>query len=191
MQHSNPETAARELQAMSERLEDYLLGNDLYKTISVHAPNGEHLIKMTLGGMLERIAELEAQGGATEVASQAREAIARGQRMMGDHYFEMLGREAKSYTDSWNWFLQNCWEGEARCRADYPLEVDTRLRLERLFEAGGERPELADSRQRVRSLDERLRAIWQPEDQPISRDAAPYPREQVWWLYGRPQPQEA
>jgi hypothetical protein len=102
----------------------------------------------------------------------------------------MLGREAKSYTDSWNWFLQNCWEGDERCRLDYPQEVDLRLRLERLLAEGAGRPEMEDSRQRIRVLDERLRRIWSVADEPLTGSPERYPREQYWWLYGNPTPQQ-
>ncbi len=190
MRRQNPETTRHELTAIAAHLEDYLLGNDLYKTITVTTPTGEYLIKMTLGGMVERMDELEAQGGASDAVRQAREALERVKRMMPDRYYERLAREAKSYADSWNWFLQNCWEGEARCRADYGQEVETRLRLERLFEEGGEHADLAASRQRVRSLDQRLRDIWQEGSQPLIGDSSRYPREQYWWLYGSPRPQE-
>jgi hypothetical protein len=190
MRRQNPETTRHELTAIAAHLEDYLLGNDLYKTITVTTPTGEYLIKMTLGGMVERMDELEAQGGASDAVRQAREALERVKRMMPDRYYERLAREAKSYADSWNWFLQNCWEGEARCRADYAQEVETRLRLERLFEEGGEHADLAASRQRVRSLDQRLRDIWQEGNQPLIGDSSRYPREQYWWLYGSPRPRE-
>ncbi len=189
MRRHNPETTRHELAAMVRHLEDYLLDNDLYKTITVTTPTGDHLIKMTLGGLLERMDEAETQG-ASDAAREAREALERVKRMMPDRYYERLAREAKSYADSWNWFLQNCWEGEARCRADYAQEVDTRLRLERLFEEGGEHTDLAAARQRIRSLDQRLRDIWQESGTPLLGDTSRYPREQYWWLYGRPQPRE-
>lgn len=184
--HQSQETIAQELTAMTSHLSDYLLGDRLYKTISVHGTGGERLIKMTLGGMLERIAEL----GSTPESRAATAALEQAQRTMPDRFFEMLGREAKSYTDSWNWFLQNCWEGDAKCRSDYAQEVGIRLRLERLLEYGGEHAALADSRQRLRSLDQRLQAIWASGEGPLVGEAASYPQERYWWLYGEPQPQE-
>lgn len=181
--------AVHELEAMTQHLEDYLLGDRLYKTITAHESGGDHLIKMTLGGMLERIAESE--GPAPDSARAARDALALAQRTMPDRFFAMLGREAKSYTDSWNWFLQNCWEGDARCRSDYGQEVGIRLRLERLLDYGGSHAELSDSRLRLQKLDERLRAIWEPSSTPRQGNASDYPQERYWWLYGQPHPQEA
>ncbi len=181
---------AYELDAMSRKLEDYLLGDDLYKTITVTAPSGDRLIKMTIGGMLERIDELAEQDETHPAIQRANEALERARSVQTNRYYGMLGREAKSYTDSWNWFLQNCWEGEGRCRADYPLEVPLRLRVERLLEEGGDRPELVDTRNRIRSLDRQLREIWEEQDEPVVQNGSRYPRERYWWLYGRPNPQK-
>jgi hypothetical protein len=177
-----------ELRAMSQKLEDYLLGNDLYKTITVHTPGGERLIKMTIGGMLERLDTLKRHNESSTVIQEADETLARAERTYPEPFYSKLAREAKSYTDSWNWFLQNCWEGESRCATDYALEVPLRLRIERLLDAAGEHPELADTRRRVRDLDRRLRAIWQPSDQAVIDESDAYPREHYWWLFGRPQP---
>lgn len=183
------ESAARELRAMGAALEDYLLDESLFKTIGVPAERGDTLIKMTLGAMLERIAALDEQGSAPDVVADARAALDHARSMMGDRYFARLAREAKSYTDSWNWFLQNCWEGAASCAADYPTEVAARLRLARLLDEGEGRPELAEQRQRIQALDERLRAIWEPAPHALLvGDESRYPRERYWWLYGRPAP---
>jgi hypothetical protein len=187
--HQNTDTAVHELTAMSEALQDYLLDDRLFKTITVSSPAGDRLIKMTIGGMLERLEELESQGAASQAVAQAREALERAKRSQPDRFYERLGREAKSYADSWNWFLQNCWEGAARCRSDYAQEVPIRLRLEQILAESGEHQELAESRRRVRTLDERLRSIWEEEDEPLLGNRDRFPRDPYWWLYGRPQPQ--
>ncbi len=183
-------SSTHELESMSDKLEDYLLDEELYKTITVHAPEGEHLIKMTIGGMLERLEELRAHDASNPVIVLAEGALERAQTVMPDRYFAKLAREAKSYTDSWNWFLQNCWEGDGRCRSDYAQEVPLRLRVARLLDSAGERPELADTRARVRSLDHQLEEIWEESDEPVLAGATAerYPVDRYWWLYGRPAP---
>lgn len=180
-----------ELSAMAQHLQDYLLGDRLFKTITVPGEPSDQLIKMTLGGMLERLSEVRRHGGAEaeRVAQATEEALQLARRAMPDQFFHMLGREAKSYTDSWQWFLQNCWEGDGRCTSDYAQEVGIRLRLARLLDHGGDHPELAASRQRLDTLDQRLRAIWQPADSPLRQDGDFSP-DRHWWLYGRPVPQE-
>ena len=44
---------------MSEHLQDYLLDERLYKTITVPSESGDRLIKMTIGAMLERLGQSE------------------------------------------------------------------------------------------------------------------------------------
>ncbi|MGB0384375.1 MAG: hypothetical protein ACPGWR_06080 [Ardenticatenaceae bacterium] len=183
----------QELEAMTEHLQDYVLGGRLFKTITVFGAN-PHLIKMTLGGMLERMAELKtlekdvSDSKVAEVVRQAEEALKREQRSQPNRFFKLLAREAKSYTDSWKWFLQNCWEGDARCASDYAQEVGIRLRLQRLLSYGGQHAELAESRQRIGSLDERLRTIWQEAEHPIIGDKKHFSPKEYWWLYGQPRP---
>lgn len=174
---------------MRHHLQDYLLDDRLFKTISVQAPSGDWLIKMTLGGMLERMEELSERGDAGAQVQEAREALERAKRMMSEQYYTMLAREAKSYLDSWNWFLQNCWEGEPRCKADYPQEVAIRLRLAQIMEEAGGHDALAESHQRLQQLDERLQEIWQPGPFCMAQGNERYPREGYWWLYGHPEPQ--
>ncbi|MBA3532862.1 MAG: hypothetical protein H0T73_13130 [Ardenticatenales bacterium] len=187
--HDATARLAQEVEAMSQQLQEYLLDERLFKTISVQTPQGDWLIKMTLGGMLERLNTLETQSVAPEIVHQARETLSQSKSMMAEQYYQKLGREAKSYTDSWNWFLQNCWEGEGRCRADYPQEVAIRLRLEQLLQEGESHAALADSRQRLQTLDERLRTIWEDGEAISPGGTEHYPKGQYWWLYGRPQPQ--
>jgi hypothetical protein len=192
--HHASEAIAYEIKAMIAELQDYLLDNRLFKTVTVSSPSGDQLIKMTIGGLLERMEALQAQeanGDVEDLLAEARSALERARQSLPERYYEKLAREAKSYTDSWNWFLQNCWEGERRCRSDYPQEVPIRVRLEHLLEEGQNRPELADSRQRVRKLDEQLREIWEEGDTPLHGSSDHYPRDRYWWLYGRPAPREA
>jgi ElaB/YqjD/DUF883 family membrane-anchored ribosome-binding protein len=192
--HHTSEAIAYEIKAMIAELQDYLLDDRLFKTVTVSSPSGDQLIKMTIGGLLERMEALQAQeanGDVDDLRAEARAALDRARQSLPERYYEKLGREAKSYTDSWNWFLQNCWEGERRCRSDYTQEVPIRVRLEHLLQEGQNRPELADSRQRIRKLDEQLREIWEEEDAPLHGNSDRYPRDQYWWLYGRPAPQAA
>lgn len=183
------EQQARELQTMTEELENYLLDDRLFRTITVAGKQGDYLTKMTLGGMLERIADLQRAEHAPEVVEAAQGALERAQRVMGEAYDLMLAREAKSYADSWRWFLQSCEESPEECGRDYAQEVPLRLRLERLLEAGRDRPALDEARRESARLDQRLREIWQRGDAPLLESE--FPREQVWWLFGRPAASEA
>lgn len=178
------------LSSMVNRLQDYLEDDRLFKTITVYTPEGERLLKMTIGTILQRLEELRErpldQEQADELAELEHE-FERVRQRNRDLYFKKLGRELKSYVDSWRWFLQNCWDGDQKCVADYPLEVATRLRIESLLEEGAHHPALAEGRRRVEELDARLHANWQPGEFILPEElASRYPRDRYWWLYGRP-----
>lgn len=179
----------QEIEAMIQNLENYVLDQTLFKTITVFGSSSTYLIKMTLGSMLERIAELEREGESKprlQLIHQAKNALNREESRQRTGFAMLLAREAKSYTDSWTWFLQNCWEEDNNCAADYAQEVGIRLRLEYLLQYGADYAELADSRKRVHLLDQRLRSIWKEDSTPIIGSPANFPPDTYWWLYGRP-----
>lgn len=185
------ETKIAILERMVARLDDYLDDTTLFKTITVYTPAGERLAKLTIGALLEHFDALQAREDLTDTQRQRLTELSRTagriKKERADAYYQRLARELTSYTDSWRWFLQTCEDGNRRCVTDYPDEVAIRLRIARLLEEAGDRPEVDAQRTRVRRLDERLRAIWEPGDF-VLRDASPasYPRDEYWWLYGRP-----
>lgn len=168
----------QELRAMTDQLQDYVLDGELYKTITVKGEQGESLIKMTIGGMLDRIATLEATGEATEVVAAAREALAREQRSQPQNFGALVAREAKSNADSWAWYLQRVSEGEEQSIRDYPQERAIRTRLERLLELGSNDPALQNSKSRAAALDEQLKSMWKATDGSA--------RNGYWWEQGNP-----
>lgn len=167
-----------ELRAMTANLQDYVIDGDLYKTITVKGDHGESLIKMTVGGMLERIAELTESGAATDVVTSAQEALAREQRSQPDNFWALVAREAKSYADSWQWYLQRLEEGDEQSLRDFKSEAGTRTRLERLLNLDEEQPTLNEARRRTAALDERLKAMWIDSGTGSGTD--------FWWLHGMP-----
>lgn len=185
------ETKLAVLERMVDRLDDYLDDEQLYKTITVYPPDGERLVKLTIGAMLDHVDELRHEHDLTAAQrkrlTELTQTIGRIKQQRDDAYYRKLEREVKSYTDSWRWFLQTCEDGERRCVTEYPDEVKTRLRIERLLEEAGDRPEVAEQRRRVEQLDHRLRKIWSSGDF-VLRDepAEAYPPDEYWWLYGRP-----
>ena len=114
------EVLIQELDAMIQNLEDYVLDQNLFKTITVFGSKSNRLIKMTLGSVLERIHELERAGENNErlqLIHRAKSALSREEVRQPQAFVALLARETKSYTDSWAWFLQNCWEEDADCAA--------------------------------------------------------------------------
>jgi len=59
MSHESPATALAILESMVNRLEEYLEDERLFKTITAYTPAGEQLVKLTIGAVLDRLAELE------------------------------------------------------------------------------------------------------------------------------------
>ncbi len=191
MSRESPAIALAILESMVNRLEEYLEDERLFKTITAYTPAGEELVKLTIGAILERLAELEQR---TDLSEQERqklaelvERVAEIKRHRPEAFYRKLAREVNSYADSWQWFLQSCEEGDRRCVQDYPFEVTTRLRIQRLLDEGEGRPELEAARRRVAELDRRLRRIWKPGSF-VLRGQSPeqYPEERYWWLYGQP-----
>ena len=172
----------QELQAMTDHLQDYVLDGELYKTVTVKGEQGESLIKMTIGGMLDRIAALEASGNASEMVAAAREALAREQRSQPQGFATLVAREAKSNADSWSWYLQRVTEGEEQSIRDYPQERGIRTRLERLLELGGTDVALQATKSRTATLDNQLKEVWQ--------EGAGGARNGYWWENGTPQLRE-
>ncbi len=187
-----PEQAASlsTLEQMVDRLEEYLDDERLFKTITVHTPSGERLVKLTLGAVLDRLGGLTRRARSPEerrrlaaLAEQLEHLKAR----RPEAYYHKLARELKSYVDSWRWFIQSCEEGDRRCAQDYPFEVTTRLRIQRLLDEGAGHPEVEALRRPVDELDRRLRARWQPGPFVLKGEPSDqYPPERYWWLYGRP-----
>lgn len=178
------------LESMVEHLDDYLDGDRLFKTITAYPPDGERLVKLTIGAMLELTDELQAHSltaAQEEQLTELEQHAGRIRRQRSGAYYDKVAHELKSYADSWRWFLQSCEDGDRRCVTEYPNEVATRLRIERLLDEAGDRQEVADQRRRVEQLDQRLRNIWSPGEFVLrNAPADAYPRDTYWWLYGRP-----
>lgn len=178
------------LASMVEHLDDYLDDDRLFKTITAYPADGERLVKLTVGAMLDLTDELHSRdltATQEEKLTELEQHAGRVRQQRSGAYYDKVAHELKSYADSWRWFLQSCEDGDRRCVTEYPDEVTTRLRIERLLNEAGDRQEVADQRRRIEKLDQRLRNIWSPGEF-VLRDAPAeaYPRDAYWWLYGRP-----
>lgn len=181
------------VQAMAHELEDYLMGDALYRQLVVHTTVGDRLPKMSLGAFLETLETLEwAQKAGRLTAEQrqplteARKSLEGVRRRFPTAYRGKLSRELKSNLDSWNWFLQECRENPRRCHEEYPFEVRIRNRIATLVDAlGKEIP--ADLASRLERLDDALRRLIVPGRFVLAEELQTrYPRDRYWWLYGQP-----
>lgn len=184
----NPSTDLAVLDEMVSELEEYIVKEELYRTIIVHAPGGEVRVQMTGGDLLTRLLRLEGerqrltpeqQRRLDELKAQAETTI----YSLKTRFNTRLLREAKARLDSMKWFLDEVGEDRQRARANYPYEIRNRQRVEEIVKRfGADLP--TEVREQLQSVDHRLRLltqgstfIWDPLLQGIFTQS-PY-----WYLY--------
>ena len=152
------------LEAFAAELEEYIIKDELYRTVRVHVPAGDQMIQMSGGDLLTRIFRLSAERDRLTPEQQARFDAARGAAektiySLRTRFHQRLQREVKARLDSLNWFLDECSSDPARCRGEYPFEIRNRQRIDAI----------------VSELGTDLRARTQDPDQP-DRRAHPHDR---------------
>lgn len=187
----DPKVDLQIAEAMSAELEEYLLKNDLYRTIIVRIPGHDQNLQMTGGDLLTRLHRLQSARDQLEptwqerldrVDQQARATI----YSLRTRFHDRLQRELKARLDSLKWFLDDCSSEPARCRAEFPFEMRNRQRIEEILkELGADAP--ADLASAVRGIDQRIRLITHATD--FTWDAklqTAFPRSPYWYLYVSP-----
>jgi len=180
-------------QAMADAMEDYLLGERLFRQLIVPTPLGTRQPKMTIGGFLDLYRRLQAE--VHELSAEEREQLRRiwetfrtMRRRYAARYANKLRRELRSNLDSWRWFLQDCAANPERCREEYPREARIRARIDLLLsEAYSQGVDVSNELDRLSELDARLRRFWR-KGEFIWRgeDPSQHPPEREWYLYGGP-----
>lgn len=177
--------------AMTDELEEYIIQDDLYRTVFSPTPRGDEKLAMTGGDLLTRLYRLQGErerltpGQQQEldaVQSQADAVI----YSLKSRFNERLLRELGARLDSLRWFLDECSEDSQRCRANYPYEIRNRQRIEEILKRiGDDLPD--DAKSRLRDTDRRLEQssvahpfIWDTRLEPI------FPADQYWYLYRLP-----
>ena len=182
-----------ELERMVERLGDYLLGDEMYLSIGGGAFRGSSAPQMTIGALLlrrRRLAQLRAKLKRAD-GKRLHAALAEHndlQREWTLHYEQKLQREVPSRLRVMAGFLRECSEDPRDCAAAYPIEALRRSIVAEILlamkEFGYQTSEVIAS---VRSADQALRRLLQAGEFIWSPLLAPvYPRDDFWWLYGRP-----
>ncbi|HEY54230.1 MAG TPA: hypothetical protein G4N94_12330 [Caldilineae bacterium] len=133
---SPPALAAEliEAEAMAAELDDYLLGDRLFRQIVVETPAGTRRPKMTLGCLWERIQHLQ---NAADLGPQDRKRLAAVQeawdtarRLYPDQFKRKLRRELDSYLKNWRYYLEQRASDPDRWEADLQAELRNRRRVE-------------------------------------------------------------
>jgi len=187
----DPATDLQIAEAMTRELEEYIIKTDLYRTLFVRIAGGDPSLQMTGGDLLTRLHRLQSvraqltpdlQARVDSVDQEARRII----YSLRTRFHERLQREMKARLDSLKWFLDDCGQEIARCRAEFPFEIRNRQRIEEIVkEVGSDLAE--DLRATLRTIDQRIRTlthggefVWDEQLQ------AAFPRNPYWYLYVSP-----
>ena len=187
----NPVVDLEIAEAEVAELEDYIISDELYRTVIVRGASGDENIRMTGGDMLARLHRLQGEREILTAEQQAR--LDAAQRKADTtiysyktRFHERLYREVKARLDSLRWFLTECSDDPRRCRTEFPFEMRNRQRIEEILKQVGDSlpQDLAES---LRGVDRRIRMIaqgsefiWDPRVKHI------YPPDRYWFLYVRP-----
>ncbi len=179
------------LEAMTAELEEYIIKDELYRTVRVHLPSGDQMIQMSGGDLLTRIFRLAAERDRLTPEQQARFDAARSSAektiySLRTRFHQRLQREVKARLDSLNWFLDECAGEPSRCRGEYPFEIRNRQRIDAILaELGTDlAPEL---KSQINRIDDRIRMMVRPGNFAWDQRLEPvFPRTRFWYLYVSP-----
>lgn len=179
------------LEAFVAELENYIVNDELYRTVRVHLPTGDQMMQMSGGDLLTRIFRLNAERDRLTPEQQARFDAARSAAektiySLRTRFHQRLQREIKARLDSLNWFLDECAGEPARCRGEYPFEIRNRQRIDAILaELGNDLP--SELKSQINRIDERIRMMVKPGS--FAWDArleGVFPRTRFWYLYVTP-----
>ena len=187
----NPAVDLAVLAAENDELQDYIVGNDLYRTVHVRTPEGDQTVQMSGGDVLTRIFRLAGEAARLTPDQQRRFTTMRTAAeqtiySLRTRFHALLNREVKARLDALNWFLDDASADPKRARSEYPFEIRNRQRVEVILrELGSDLlPELKQQLQRV---DGRIRVVAQPTgfiwDSQLELI---YPHNPFWYLYVNP-----
>ncbi len=187
----DPSTDLEILEGMAPVLEEYIVKDEVYRTLIVPTSKGDQNIRMTGGDMLARLHRLQGERDELTPAQQQRLDTVKSQieatiRSYRTRFNERLLREMKARMDSLRWFLDDCGADRRRCRVEYPFEMRNRQRIQEILKQVG--PDIpADLNKALSRIDQRIREfaapddfIWTPQVQKI------YPKDTYWYLYMLP-----
>ena len=182
-----------ELERMTERLQEYILSDQLYLSIGAGFIRGDSMPQMTLGALLLRRRRLSSLRARLDAGQAARldAALAdhdSSQREWTLHYEKKLRGEAPARLKLMRAFFLDCKQNPRDCGAAYPVEALRRTIVQEILLAMADfRYDGRDLQTTLQVTDRALRPlldlgdfIWSPMLETV------YPRDTFWWLYGKP-----
>ncbi len=179
------------LEAFAAELDEYIVKDELYRTVRVHLPSGDQMLQMSGGDLLTRIFRLSAERDRMIPEQQARFDAARSTAektiySLRTRFHQRLQREVKARLDSLTWFLDECASDPARCRGEYPFEIRNRQRIDAILSELG--TDLSpDLKSQINRIDDRIRMLVKPGSFAWDARLEPvFPRTRFWYLYVSP-----
>lgn len=187
----DPSTDLEIVEGMIPQLEDYIIKDEVYRTVILPTSAGDQNNRMTGGDLLARLHRLNGERDVLTQEQRQRLDAAQSKaneiiRSLKTRFNALLLREMKARLDSLRWFFDDCGADRQRCRVEFPFEMRNRQRIEEILkQVGGSVPD--DLKALQTRVDKRIREfgkpggfIWSPRVEKI------YPREPYWYLYMMP-----
>lgn len=185
----------REAKAMTENLDQYVRGDQLYVQIGGLGAGlgGSRMPSLTVGALLlrlRRLTELKDQL-TSEQKAEFDAVVAQHNTVRTEwrlHYDEKLAWEAKSRLDAMRQFFSECAENPRTCGGNYRPEALRRTIVQEIVDAMDEAGLEDDAlRPKLKETDSRLHRFLKPaEFLWDAQIAAVYPDDKFWWLYQHP-----
>ncbi len=176
---------------MANELQDYVMSDEVYRTLVVRSHRGEERVQSSGGDLLARLHKLQAQRDelSPDQQRELEEVRRRIDSTLQDfrvRFHALLEREAKARLNSLKWYLDDCQEDHRQCRIQYPFEIRNRQRIAEIWKVLADSPP-AGLKEQIDSIDRRLRGlagssgfVWDDRVQHV------YPRDEYWYLYASP-----
>jgi len=184
----SPSTDLQIVREMVGELENYIVNEDLYRTVTVRTPGGEARLQMTGGDLLTRLYRLSRERARlTPAEQQELDALqAESEKIiysLKTRFQERLVRELKARTDALKWYLDDAAQNPNEGKANYPYEIRNRQRIEEIVKAlGNNVPQenaaaLANVDRRLRGMGSGATFVWDPSLAEV------FPSQPYWYLY--------
>lgn len=187
----DPSTDLEIVEGMLPVLEDYIIKDEVYRTVILPTSKGDQNIRMTGGDLLARLHRLHGEHDDLSTSEQQRLDVAQRTadetiRSYRTRFNERLLREMKARLDSLRWYFDDCGNDRMRCRVEYPFEMRNRQRIEEILkQVGADVP--AELKNVLSRIDARIREFAAPDTFVwTARVEKVYPRDTYWYLYMRP-----
>ena len=188
---ATPQEDLAVVRAMVQELEDYLLGDQVYRTLVIPTEHGQERVQSSGGDLLARLHKLHGQEALLSLDERIQ--LHELDRQVADitHRFHhqwrtLLVRELKARLNSLKWYLDEYESDRRSGRVNYPFKIRNRQRIAEIWKAlqDDPPPNLAAE---IAAVDKRLRAItvaapfvWDDKVRSV------YPQDEYWYLYVLP-----